>query len=392
MRYLLASLACLVLVLGGCQPAGTVTTAPEAAATEAPAAAEATPTEEAVATEEVTSSEEMTSTGMTDDEKITSAMSAGPAFITANAAVLDWPRAEGEKPVELRAGTNGWLCRPDDPFTPVHDPRCFDANWQQINGKAFGAEREAHNALGTAYMLQGGNAANNDDPSVMEPAAGMEWQTDPPHVMVNLPIEWDLSVYAHEHDSGGPWVMFGGTPVEHMMFPIEMVPVESEAGDDKIANAVSAGPTWIREGAGVIDWPTAAGGEVVELRPSTNGWTCITDSPGSPTNDPMCLDEQWVTWLKAYLAGAEPEITAVGFAYMLQGGSDASNTDPALAEPAAGDEWVVSPPHVMFLSPEPLDLSLYSADHHDGGPWVMFGGTPYEHIMMPLTDPIDHGH
>jgi hypothetical protein len=223
-------------------------------------------------------------------------------------------------------------------------------------------------------MLQGGNAADNDDPSVIELPAGEEWQTDPPHVMINSPVEWDLSVYSNDHHSGGPWVMFGGSPVEHMMFPAEMVPVESEAGDDKIANALSAGPTWIREGAGVIDWPTTAGGEVSELRPGTNGWTCIPDNPGSPTNDPMCLDEQWVEWLTSYLAGAEPDITAVGFAYMLQGGSDPNNADPTLTEPPAGGEWVISPPHVIILSPEPLDLSLYSADHHEGGPWLRSGG------------------
>lgn len=385
MRYLLLSLACLILVVAGCQAVGPVTTAPEAAVSGATATEEAVPTEVA-STEEITTTQEMTSTAMTDEEKIANAMTAGPTSVTANAAIHDFPAEDGGDEVELRAGTNGWICYPDNPSNPINDPSCYDANWQQIHGKAFGAEREAHNALGVSYMLQGGNVADNDDPSVTVPAAGEEWQTDPPHVMVNIPVEWDMSVYSHDHASGDPWVMFGGTPMEHVMFPVELVPVESEAGDDKIANALSAGPTWIREGAGVIDWPTEAGGEVIELRPSINGWTCIPDSPGSPKNDPMCLDEQWVGWLKSYLAGEEPNTTAVGFAYMLQGGSDSNNVDPSLAVPPAGSGWVIAPPHVMFLSPEPLDLSKYAADHLGGGPWVMFGGTPYEHIMMPLTD------
>ena len=307
MRYFLASLACLVLLIGGCQSSGTDTTAPEASATEATATEVAAPTEEVTSTEEMTSTEaitdtegmtsteeltpteEITSTGMTDDEKIANAMIAGIPSIVANAAILDWPSEEGAEAVELRPGTNGWLCRTDDPITPVNDPRCFDANWQLTNGVAFGPEREAHSALGLAYMLNGGNAADNDDPSVVEPAAGQEWQTDPPHVMVNSPIQWDPAVYSNDHHSGGPWVMFGGTPIEHVMFPIEMVPLESEAGDDKIANALSAGPTSIREGAAVMDWPAEAGGELTELRPGTNGWTCMPDDPAESYQRPrMC--------------------------------------------------------------------------------------------------------
>ena len=111
--------------------------------------------------------------------------------------------------------------------------------------------------------------------------------------------------------------------------------------------------------------------------------------PPNPTNDPVCVDEVWLEWFRAVLAGNDPEVSSVGFAYMLQGGSVADNDDPSVLEPAAGAEWQVDPPHVMIVSPEPLDLTLYSTDHHAGGPWVMFGGTPVEHIMFPLTDPIE---
>jgi len=183
--------------------------------------------------------------------------------------------------------------------------------------------------------------------------------------------------------------MFGGSPIEHVMFPIEMVPLESEAGDDKIANALSAGPTSIREDAAVMDWPSEAGGELTELQAGTNGWTCLPDDPTTPTNDPVCVDDVWLEWFKAVVAGEEPEVTSVGFAYMLQGGSVADNNDPSIMEPAAGAEWQSDPPHVMIVSPEPLDLTLYSTDQHAGGPWVMFGGTSFEHIMFPITDPVD---
>ena len=75
-----------------------------------------------------------------------------------------------------------------------------------------------------------------------------------------------------------------------------------------------------------------------------------------------------------------------GLAYMLQGGSDASNTDPFATAPAPGEEWVTSPPHVMILLPGEIDLTAYSTDHAAGGPYVMWAGTPYEHIMMLVAE------
>jgi hypothetical protein len=183
-------------------------------------------------------------TQQTDEDKIANAMSAGPLSIAQDAAVIDWPidptLGEGK---ELRTGTNGWVCRPDDPTSPTNDPRCLDANWLAVFGLPFGPEREAHVALGVAYMLQGDSVADNDDPSALQPPPGQEWQIDPPHIMVVSPRQLDLTLYSTDHHSGGPWVMFGGTPAEHLMAPVEEV-ASVEAGD-KVANAMSAGPASI---------------------------------------------------------------------------------------------------------------------------------------------------
>jgi hypothetical protein len=234
-------------------------------------------------------------------------------------------------------------------------------------------------------MLQGGSVVDNNDPSVLQPAAGQEWQIDPPHIMVNSPVQWDPAVYSTDHHSGGPWIMFSGTPVEHLMVPIWTVEVRET--DNKIDNALSAGPASIAENAAVMDWPAEAGGELVELRPGTNGWTCLPDDPTTPTNDPVCNDAVFLDWFKAVVAGTEPQVSRVGFAYMLQGGSVADNDDPSVMEPAAGQEWQIDPPHIMIVSPNKLDMTLNTNDHHSGGPWVMFGGTPFEHIMFPVTEP-----
>jgi len=154
---------------------------------------------------------------------------------------------------------------------------------------------------------------------------------------------------------------------------------------DKIANAMSAGPAAITAEATILDWPSDPAGGLIVLREGTNGWTCLTDRPDTPANDPMCLDQVWVEWTNALMLGEKPHVTSPGLAYMLQGGSDASNTDPFATEPAPGEDWVVSPPHVMLLYPDSVDLSQLTTDHTSGGPYVMWAGTPYAHIMMPVA-------
>ena len=152
--------------------------------------------------------------------------------------------------------------------------------------------------------------------------------------MIVSPISWDPAVFSTDHHSGGPWVMFQGTPAEHLMVPIE--PIKSVAADDKIANAMSAAPMAIAKDAAVLDWPSEAGATPVELRAGTNGWVCRPDDPVSISNDPRCFD---ATWLKIIGKpfGPEREATLLpGVAYMLQGGCVADYNDPSVLSPAAG--------------------------------------------------------
>ena len=160
---------------------------------------------------------------------------------------------------------------------------------------------------------------------------------------------------------------------------------QTDATDQaKIADAMKAGPAAITKDATILDHKQDAAGNLVVLRQGSNGWTCLPDNPGSPTDDPMCLDATWVGWLKGLLANKVPVIKEPGIGYMLQGESDASNADPMATKPAPGDDWVVSPPHIMILQPQKLDQSVFSTDPKSGGPWIMWPGTPYEHIMMPV--------
>jgi len=171
----------------------------------------------------------------------------------------------------------------------------------------------------------------------------------------------------------------------------QAVPVAGQATPDaqtQIASAMAAGPASIAEKATIMGNEMDAEGNPVVLRAGSNDWTCFPDAPGTPDLDPMCLDPTFMGWLKALIAGTEPKTPVVGLAYMLSGGSDASNTDPYASGPEAGNEWIHSPAHVMIIMPGDIDQNVFSTDPLSGGPFIMWAGTPYEHLMMPV-DP--HG-
>jgi hypothetical protein len=149
----------------------------------------------------------------------------------------------------------------------------------------------------------------------------------------------------------------------------------------KIASAMSAAPKRIASDATIAD--VGADGKVVTLRAGTNGWMCFPDKPDTPKPDPICADKMWQQWFQAWMEKKPPMVKQVGIAYMLAGGSDASNTDPYAMKPAAGTEWVNTPAHTMVLLPDPKQLDSYSADPKSKGPFVMFKGTPYAHLMVP---------
>jgi hypothetical protein len=236
-------------------------------------------------------------------DKIANAMSAGPAAITAEATILDWPSDPAGDLIVLREGTNGWTCLTDRPDTPVNDPMCLDQVWVEWTNALMLGEEPHVTSPGLAYMLQGGSDASNTDPFATEPAPGEDWVVSPAHVMLIFPESVDLSQFPTDPTSGGPYVMWAGTPYAHIMMPVDDAASDVEKA---IANAMSAGPAAITAEATILDWPSDPAGGLIVLREGTNGWTCLTDRPDTPVNDPMCLDQVWVEWTNALMLGEKP--------------------------------------------------------------------------------------
>jgi hypothetical protein len=147
-----------------------------------------------------------------------------------------------------------------------------------------------------------------------------------------------------------------------------------------IAKATGAAPPDIGRHAAVMGM--GADGKMKELRAGTNGWMCMLDRAG----DSMCLDKEWQAWGGAWMDKKDPpKPKTVGVAYMLKGDKGASNIDPYATKPTADNQWVVSGPHIMILPTDAGQLDAYPTEWTKGGPWVMWRGTPYAHIMVPTT-------
>jgi hypothetical protein len=289
-------------------------------------------------------------------EQIANAESAAPPAIAKDATIMGWAE-DGTPSVLLREGTNGWTCMADWPASPGNDPQCNDRVWQEEFSSAFATGEEPNiTEPGIAYMLAGGSDPSNTDPMAMEPAPGEEWITSPPHIMILLPDGYDATKFSTEPSMYVPYIMWDGTPYEHLMVPVAGTSQE-EMGDtsEQLANILAAAPATIAKNATVLGNPEQEGEEMVVLQEGSNGWICYDDRAVSPGNDPSCNDEQWNAFNDAFAAGEEPAPTAPGIAYMLQGGSDESNMDPMALGPPPGEDWITTPPHIMLLLPGGFD-------------------------------------
>jgi hypothetical protein len=150
-----------------------------------------------------------------------------------------------------------------------------------------------------------------------------------------------------------------------------------------IRSAMAAAPMRVAKDATVV--AMEANGSMRTLRKGTNGWTCMPDSPTTPGPDPMCMDANAMKWAGAWMGHKSPPPDVVGLMYMLAGGTDASNTDPYAETPTGRGDWVRTGPHLMVVG-SPSLLAGYPAGPNPDTttPYVMWAGTPYAHLMIPV--------
>jgi len=145
-----------------------------------------------------------------------------------------------------------------------------------------------------------------------------------------------------------------------------------------IKTAMTAGPREVADNASIV---RMVNGVMRTVKKGTNEYTCMVMIEG-----PMCTGRFGMEWVQAWQAHTPPP-DQLGFVYMLGGDSGSSNTDPWATKPEPGNHWIRMGAHVMLVGPGVKKMEGFprTPDPDPTKPYVMWPGTPYEHVMLPVS-------
>lgn len=149
-----------------------------------------------------------------------------------------------------------------------------------------------------------------------------------------------------------------------------------------LEDALNAAPPSLRDKVTVMDWDKNV------LQEGSSQYTCFPTPPqlsGEGVAAPMCMDGPWMEWADAWMNKKPFQAKTLGISYMLGGdGAGASNTDPYAEGKTDDNQWITEGTHLMIITPDQALLDSLPTDPYYGGPYVMWKGTPYAHIMIPV--------
>ncbi|EOD22139.1 hypothetical protein EMIHUDRAFT_463656 [Emiliania huxleyi CCMP1516] len=151
----------------------------------------------------------------------------------------------------------------------------------------------------------------------------------------------------------------------------------------------SAAPDFLAASATISDGKNV-------LKKGTNGWTCMPANPrgmSDPDNGwlsaheamPVCFDAAGLDWMEGWMSQSKPVMKRDSYVWMLAGDMGEDNSTPmTMTQAEANGTWIESGPHLMLFPKDPESLDSWPDDPFKGEPYVMFKGTDYAHVMIPL--------
>ena len=158
-----------------------------------------------------------------DRAKIQRAIRAAPNQISNEATIRDTDWTATSLGTVLRQGFNGWTCYPGVPLIPGDKhPMCNDEVWMAWLAALFiGDYPVPPETIGYSYMLLGDALVNNSyPPGAPNPDNEGEFDQEGPHLMMLFPNTDDIADLPRSPHVGGPYVMWDGTPLVHVMVPL----------------------------------------------------------------------------------------------------------------------------------------------------------------------------
>ena len=154
----------------------------------------------------------------------------------------------------------------------------------------------------------------------------------------------------------------------------------------------SAAPSFLAQNA------TVMGAANDTLRLGDNGWTCMPANPRGMSEPekgwknaheamPVCADAASMAWMQAWMKSEKPQLERDGFMWMLHGDMGEDNTTPMVlkkSDAADRSQWIESGPHMMLMPKDVAALANFTDDFTRGEPYVMFPGSDYAHLMIPV--------
>ena len=152
-----------------------------------------------------------------------------------------------------------------------------------------------------------------------------------------------------------------------------------------IASAMTAAPAKVakrrhdrRDGGGRQDAHPAQGNERLHLH---------AGQPGDPRSR-SDVHGQELDGVGARVGRASAAARGQGRLHVHAGGRDRRQQHGSLRgrSPTASNHWIKTGPHVMIVGADPSFYDAYpkSADPDTSVPYVMWAGTPYQHLMAPV--------
>ena len=147
---------------------------------------------------------------------------------------------------------------------------------------------------------------------------------------------------------------------------------------------MSAAPAAVAKGATIVTMDDKG---MHTLRKGTNAFTCMPDNPATPGPDPMCADKNAMEWVDAWV-GHKPPPARQGRAHVHAGGRHRRQQYRSVRDQARGRQSLDQDRRRTSWSSAAMRRSTIRirrvADPDTTQPYVMWAGTPYQHLMAPV--------